>query len=308
MSQHDQVLANQAGAAFRSDLNDALAALWNLSSGATEPATKTAYMFWADTTSGLLKQRNAANSAWLNVGLMAAHGLGMMGTSTVAAHATTADIWAGSFNVLLSGAAVTFTALAAAPAAGYLRRVRLNTTHTFTDGATFEVQGNANYTGVDGDYVWIYAKTTSTFSVMIEKADGTAVVAAGAPAVGDITGLGAGVATAMGIAVGSAGAPVVLNGALGTPSSGNLANCTGYPALSTDVGNLGVGMFAMGAVTGSTVAAGGTTASFKMLASLNPGGPSFAYTSALAGTWKNVSGATVDATGSDGVGAFQRIS
>ena len=65
MSQHDLDLANAAGATFRSDLNSALVALGTLQSGATAPATTYAYMLWADTTSGLLKQRNAANSGWL---------------------------------------------------------------------------------------------------------------------------------------------------------------------------------------------------------------------------------------------------
>jgi len=49
-----------------------------------------------------------------------------------------------------------------------------------------------------------------------------------------ITSLGTGVATALGINVGSAGAPVTFNGALGTPSSGTLTNATGLP-LSTGV-------------------------------------------------------------------------
>jgi hypothetical protein len=49
------------------------------------------------------------------------------------------------------------------------------------------------------------------------------------PAVGSITGLGTGVATALAVNVGSAGAPVVNGGALGTPSSGTLTNCTGLP-------------------------------------------------------------------------------
>lgn len=48
--------------------------------------------------------------------------------------------------------------------------------------------------------------------------------------VGGVTGLGTGVATALAVNVGSAGAPVVLNGALGTPSSGTLTNATGLPA------------------------------------------------------------------------------
>lgn len=65
MSQHDMILDNQSGAAFRSDANNALQALATNSSGSSEPATKYAYQWWADTTSGLLKQRNAANTAWL---------------------------------------------------------------------------------------------------------------------------------------------------------------------------------------------------------------------------------------------------
>lgn len=47
------------------------------------------------------------------------------------------------------------------------------------------------------------------------------------PAVGSITGLGTGVATALAVNVGTAGAPVVNGGALGTPSSGTATNLTG---------------------------------------------------------------------------------
>lgn len=45
----------------------------------------------------------------------------------------------------------------------------------------------------------------------------------------DVTGLGAGIATALGVDVGSAGAPVLFNGAGGTPSSLTLTNATGLP-------------------------------------------------------------------------------
>ena len=67
MSQGDQSIANQAGAAFRADLNLELQAAISLSSGATAPATTYAYQHWADTTTGLLKQRNSSNSAWVTV-------------------------------------------------------------------------------------------------------------------------------------------------------------------------------------------------------------------------------------------------
>jgi len=51
------------------------------------------------------------------------------------------------------------------------------------------------------------------------------------PAIGSITGFGTGVATALAVNTGSAGAFVVNGGALGTPSSGTLTNCT-FPTLN----------------------------------------------------------------------------
>jgi microcystin-dependent protein len=71
-------IADAAGAVARADINNALLALVSNSSGATEPATKFAYQTWADTTTGLLKVRNAANSAWIVVGELASFGLGLV--------------------------------------------------------------------------------------------------------------------------------------------------------------------------------------------------------------------------------------
>lgn len=67
MATHDYVLANASGAAFRADLNNALAAIVSNNSSTTEPATTYAYMWWADTTNGQLKRRNAANDGWIVV-------------------------------------------------------------------------------------------------------------------------------------------------------------------------------------------------------------------------------------------------
>lgn len=67
MAQHDYNIANQSGAAFRADLNNALSAIVSQNSGAAEPSTTYAYMPWADTTNGLFKIRNAANSAWITL-------------------------------------------------------------------------------------------------------------------------------------------------------------------------------------------------------------------------------------------------
>jgi len=70
MSQHDINIANQGFPAFRADLNNALAALVSNSSGATAPTTTFAHQFWLDTstTPNRLRQRNADNDAWIEVG------------------------------------------------------------------------------------------------------------------------------------------------------------------------------------------------------------------------------------------------
>lgn len=65
MSQHNFSIADESGAAYLADVNNALQALASQSAGATEPATRYAYQSWADTTNDVLKIRNAANSAWI---------------------------------------------------------------------------------------------------------------------------------------------------------------------------------------------------------------------------------------------------
>jgi len=75
---HDYVISNGTGSAVRSDLNGALAAIVSQNSNASEPATMYAYQWWADTTTGLLKIRNAANSAWVTIGTLASANLGLL--------------------------------------------------------------------------------------------------------------------------------------------------------------------------------------------------------------------------------------
>lgn len=67
MAQHDFVIDDQNGLSFLADLNDVLSAIVSNNSGDTEPAETYAYQFWADTNSNILKIRNAADNAWLDV-------------------------------------------------------------------------------------------------------------------------------------------------------------------------------------------------------------------------------------------------
>jgi len=69
MAQHDYNIANQSGADFRADLNNALSAIATVNSGATEPSTTFAHQLWVDTSSNVLKIRNGVNNAWITTGV-----------------------------------------------------------------------------------------------------------------------------------------------------------------------------------------------------------------------------------------------
>ena len=67
MSQADFNIDNVSRSLFRAEVNQSLQALASLSAGTTAPATTYAFQWWADTTTNILKIRNAANSAWISV-------------------------------------------------------------------------------------------------------------------------------------------------------------------------------------------------------------------------------------------------
>lgn len=102
MATHDYVIANGTGAAVRSDLNNALAAVVSNNSDTTEPTTTYAYMWWADTTTGLLKIRDAANSAWVTVGTLASANLGLAPLASPSFTGTAT--FAGNINMSGTGA------------------------------------------------------------------------------------------------------------------------------------------------------------------------------------------------------------
>jgi hypothetical protein len=67
MSQAPGSIVNMSRTLFRAAVNAVTQALQSLNSGTTEPDDTFPYMLWADTTTGLLKQRNAADNGWVSV-------------------------------------------------------------------------------------------------------------------------------------------------------------------------------------------------------------------------------------------------
>jgi hypothetical protein len=60
-------IANSGGSVYRAAVNTALSAIQSSSSGTAAPSPTVAGMLWYDTTNSILKRRNTANTAWVDV-------------------------------------------------------------------------------------------------------------------------------------------------------------------------------------------------------------------------------------------------
>jgi hypothetical protein len=85
MAQSDQVVQNATFPTVRADINDNLAALYSQSSGPSAPSTTVAFQPWVDTSSSppVWKIRNAANTAWITVGVLDAAGFESGGVTPI---------------------------------------------------------------------------------------------------------------------------------------------------------------------------------------------------------------------------------
>ncbi len=123
---------------------------------------------------------------------------------------------------------------------------------------TATVQNGDTVKQTDTGEMWYVIDDTN-----LGNSAGYAVYTAGtasAVALSGVTGLGTGVATALAINVGSAGAPVVNGGALGTPSSGTVTNLTGTASININ-GTVGATTPTTGAFTTATASTSVSTPS-----------------------------------------------
>ena len=222
-----------------------------------------------------------------------------LGKFEVAGYATTsADALPGAS---LEGVA-TETWGATAHGTKLLVKVTPNTTTTQATAITIDQDKSVTFAGTVSATNLSGTNTGDQTNISGNAATASAV------AVGGITGLGTGVATALAVNVGSAGAPVVNGGALGTPSSGSAANLTSFPTLNQNTTGTAA------TVTGATQASITSAANLVTVGALNSGSITSGFGSidvgadaisggtitgtALAGPHNGTVGATTPAAGS----------
>lgn len=103
MAQSDQTIQNAAFPTVRADINDNLAAIYSQNSGASAPSTTVAFQPWVDTSSSppVWKIRNAANSAWITVGVLDPTNFQVGGVSPIANGGTGQTTAIAALNALL---------------------------------------------------------------------------------------------------------------------------------------------------------------------------------------------------------------
>ena len=149
MAQADGTIQNDTGSNVRSDLNNNFAACFTNNSGASAPSTTYAYMWWADTSNGLLKLRNGGNTDWITVGSL-----------------TTANL------ALAPQASPTFTGNVTIPA-GTLAAPSVRFTGD-TDTGFYSSLANTINVAAGGTLCHTFTSTYSTASVPVRVPDGTA--------------------------------------------------------------------------------------------------------------------------------------
>lgn len=180
MATHDYNLANQDGASFRSDLNNALAAIVSNNSSSTEPATTFAFQWWIDTNTTTLKIRNAANDGWITVGDYSATNFAL---ATLASPSFTGTVTsAGNINMTGTGAIdVAAGTEQQRPDPANNGMLRYSTTDNafegYANGAWGAIGGAGGATGGGSDQVFYENGQTVTTNYTIT--DGTNAMSAG---------------------------------------------------------------------------------------------------------------------------------
>lgn len=166
MATHDYLIANGTGQAVRLDIEDAFEAVATNNSSGTAPATTYAYQWWADTTTGLLKQRNAANSAFVTIGTLASTNLGL---ASLAGATFTGDVILGTTTALELPDGTTGQR-PSSPVAGMIRyNTTLSTFEGYKNAAWGAIGGGATGGGSDDVFYENGQTVTTSYTLTTNK-------------------------------------------------------------------------------------------------------------------------------------------
>ena len=163
----DYSIANGTGAAVRTDLNNVFAAIQSLNSGSADPSgTQVAFQLSVNTTSNLLKLRNASNNGYIEIGNVTQANLGLM---PVAGGTFTGKV-IHNYTSSLTVPSGTTAQRDGSPAVGMFRHnSTLNQFEGYNDGAWGAIGGGAGATGGGTDEVFFESDKTATTSYTLSS-------------------------------------------------------------------------------------------------------------------------------------------
>jgi len=160
----DYTIANDTGANVRSDINAVLGAIQTLNSGSSDPSANVAFQLSVNTTSNLLKIRNAANNGYIEIGNVTQANLGL---APVAGATFTGDV-IHNYTTALQIPVGTTAQRPGSPSTGDFRFNSTTTSAEIYNGTEFTaVGGGAGATGGGNDEVFFESDTNVTTNYTI---------------------------------------------------------------------------------------------------------------------------------------------
>ena len=161
----DYSIANGTGSAVRTDLNNVFAAIQSLNSGSSDPSgTQVAFQLSVNTTSNLLKLRNASNNGYITTGNVTQANLGL----APVAGATFTGAVIHNYTTALRIPVGTTAQRSGSPATGDLRfNSTLGSAEIYNGSAFAAVGGGAGATGGGNDEVFFESDTNVTTNYTI---------------------------------------------------------------------------------------------------------------------------------------------
>ncbi len=155
----DYTIANDTGANVRSDINAVLGAIQTLNSGSSDPSANVAFQLSVNTTSNLLKLRNAANNGYIEIGNVTQANLGL---APLAGAIFTGKV-THNYTSSLTIPSGTTAQRDSSPAVGMFRHnSTLNQFEGYNNGAWGAIGGGAGATGGGTDEVFFLSDTNVT--------------------------------------------------------------------------------------------------------------------------------------------------